>query len=146
MPTYRWEEKDNQTMPQPKGDLNLTNSGDLTTLMAFESPLKPTRSVVLVHSDKSADLQKITDVLTSIERVGGIKGDLVVFNEKDVSHTKVSPTYYIGALPWLDKFHWFFGDHPMLLGAIAIIVCLLLAIMLYRPMRRLLTRQAKHKN
>lgn len=146
MPTYRWEEKDNQSMPQPKGDLNLANSGDLTTLMAFESPLKPTRSVVLVHSDKSADLQKITDVLTSIERIGGIKGDLVVFNEKDVNHTKVSPTYYIGALPWLDKFHWFFGDHPMLLGAIAIIVCLLLAIMLYRPMRRLLTRQAKAKN
>lgn len=146
MPTYRWEEKDIQFSPQPKSDLNLSGSGDLTTLMAFESPLKSARSVVLVHSDKSADLQKITDVLTNIERVGSIKGDLVVFNEKDISHTKVSPTYYIGALPLMDKFQWFLADHPMWVGLIVVLICFFAAIMVYRPMRRLLGRFTKVKS
>lgn len=145
MPTYRWEQKDIQFTPQPKGDLNLSGSGDLTTLMAFESPLKAARSVVLVHSDKPADLQRVTDVLTNIERVGSIKGDLVVFNEKDINHTKVSPTYYIGALPLLDKLQWFFSDHPLWVGLIVMLICLFVAIMAYRPMRRLLSRRVKAK-
>lgn len=145
MPTYRWEEKDIQFTPQPKGDLNLSGSGDLATMMAFESPLKAARSVVLVHSDKSTDLQKISDVLTNMERMGSVKGDLVVFNEKDVSHTKVSPTYYVGALPLLDKFQWFFSDHPLWVGLIVVLICLFVAIMAYRPMRRLLSRHVKPK-
>jgi hypothetical protein len=143
MPTYRWEEKDVQSSAQSKGNLNLSGSGDLTTMMAFESPLKGARSVVLVHADKPADLQKVTDVLTNVERVGGIKGDLVVFNEKDLNHAKVSPTYYVGALPLLDKFQWFFSDHPLLVGLVVLLVCLFVAIMAYRPMRRLLIRRAK---
>ena len=145
MPSYRWEEQDVQFTPQPKGDLNLSGSGDLTTMMAFESPLKAARSVVLVHSDKSADLQKITDVLTNLERVGSIQGDLVVFNEKDVNHTKVSATYYVGALPLLDRFQWFFSDHPLWVGLIVVLVCLFVAIMAYRPMRRLISRHTKAK-
>lgn len=143
MPTYRWEEKDVQSSALSKGNLNLSGSGDLTTMMAFESPLKGARSVVLVHADKPADLQKVTDVLTNVERVGGIKGDLVVFNEKDLNHAKVSPTYYVGALPLLDKFQWFFSDHPLLVGLVVLLVCLFVAIMAYRPMRRLLIRRAK---
>jgi hypothetical protein len=143
MPTYRWEEKDVHSSTQSKGNLNLSGSGDLTTMMAFESPLKGARSVVLVHADKPADLQKVTDVLTNVERVGGIKGDLVVFNEKDLNHAKVSPTYYVGALPLLDKFQWFFSDHPLLVGLVVLLVCLFVAIMAYRPMRRLLIRRAK---
>ncbi|TXT40873.1 MAG: cellulose synthase BcsB [Comamonadaceae bacterium] len=144
-PIYRWEQQDNQFTPLPKGDLNLSNSGDLTTLMAFESPMKAQRSVVMVHSDRSPDLQKITDVLTNIERISTIKGDLVVFNEKDVNHTKVSATYYVGALPFMNKLQWLFADHPLWVGGLVVLVCLLLAVSAYRPLRKLLSRPAKVK-
>ncbi|BCO25529.1 cyclic di-GMP-binding protein [Rhodoferax lithotrophicus] len=144
-PTYRWEQQDNQFTPLPKGDLNLSNSGDLTTLMAFESPMKAERSVVLVHADRPTDLQKITDVLTNTERVNTIKGDLVVFNEKDISHTKVSATYYIGALPFMNKLQWLFADHPLWVGLLVALVCVLLAIAAYRPLRKLFHRTAKVK-
>jgi uncharacterized membrane protein len=113
--------------------------------MAFESPMKAQRSVVMVHSDRSPDLQKITDVLTNIERINTIKGDLVVFNEKDVSHTKVSTTYYVGALSFMSKLQWLFADHPLWVGLIVVLVCLLLAVAAYRPLRKLLSRPAKVK-
>jgi hypothetical protein len=146
MPTYRWEEKDVQFSSQPKGDLNLTGNGELTTIMAIESPLKATRSVVLVHADKSPDLQKITNVLTDGERVGLVKGDLVVVDDKAVDSIKVSTTYYLGSLPGMLQLQWLFADHPLWVGLIVALACIFVAAAAYRPMRLLLTKFTKSKN
>jgi hypothetical protein len=145
LPPYRWEQKDVHFVPQPKGELNLMGGGDLATLMAFESPLKAGRSVVLVHADKAFDLQKVTDALTDVERVGTIKGDLAVFQEKELSHVKVSATYYVGSLSLLSRLQWLFADHPMWVGIIAVLVCILLGVAAYRPLRNLIARRAKSK-
>jgi hypothetical protein len=145
MPTYRWEEKDVQSSLQPKGDLNITGNGELTTIMAFESPLKAARSVVLIHADKSPDLQKISDVLTDAERVGLVKGDLVVVDNKTVDSIKVSTTYYLGSLPGMMQLQWLFADHPLWVGLIVVLVCLVVAAAAYRPMRLLLTKFVKSR-
>ncbi|MDD2811730.1 cellulose biosynthesis cyclic di-GMP-binding regulatory protein BcsB, partial [Rhodoferax sp.] len=144
-PTYRWEQQDNQFTPTPKGDLNLNSGGDLTTLMAFESPMKPARSVVLVHADRPGDLQRVTDVLTNMERISQIKGDLVVFNEKDLNHTKVSATYYVGALPFMSKLRWLFADHPMWAGLVVVLASLLLAVALSQTLRKVFHRRGTLK-
>ena len=145
MPTYRWEEKDVQLTPPPKGDLNLAGNGELTTLMAIESPLRSGKSVVLIHADKSADLQKVADVLTDTERAGLIMGDLVVVDDKTINHTKVSTTYYTGTLSRLSRMQWIFEDHPLWVGLIAAVLCLMAAVAAYRPMRLLLVKYTKPK-
>ncbi|MDD2811733.1 cellulose biosynthesis cyclic di-GMP-binding regulatory protein BcsB, partial [Rhodoferax sp.] len=144
-PTYRWEQQDNQFTPTPKGDLNLNSGGDLTTLMAFESPMKPARSVVLVFADRPGDLQRVTDVLTNLERISQVKGDLVVFNESDLNHTKVSATYYVGALPFMSKLRWLFADHPMWAGLVVVLASLLLAVALSQTLRKVFRRRGTLK-
>lgn len=142
-PTYRWEQQDVQTTPLPKGSLNLTGSGDLTAIMAFESPLQATRSVVLLYADKAADLRKISDVLTDSERAPLIQGDFVVVDDKTIDHAKVSETYYLGSLPALGKLRWFFSDQPLLLGLIGALACILFAAAVYRPLRRVIAKRFK---
>jgi hypothetical protein len=142
-PTYRWEQKDVQTSPQPKGSMSLVGAGSLTTVMAFESPLQSKRSVVFLFADKSSDLRKISDVLTDPERVSSIQGDFAVVDDKSVTHTKVSETYYMGSLPWLSKLRWFFSDQPLLLGLIGILISILIAAILYRPMHRIMAKRFK---
>ena len=146
LPTYRWEQQDAQPTPQPKGNLNLTGSGNLTALMAFESPLQAQRSVVVMYADKAADLRKISDALTDPERIASIQGDFAVVDDKTVEHVKASPTYYMGALPSLSKLRWFFSDQPLLLGLLAILVCILLAAAMYRPLRRVLSKRLQKKS
>ncbi len=141
MPTYRWEQEDVQPTPQPKGSLSLTGSGNLTTLMAFESPLQATRSVVFVYADKAADLRKISDVLTDPDRIASIQGDFVVVDDKNVDHAKVSETYYLGSLPKLNKLRWFFTDQPLVLGLLGLLACILIAAIAYRPLRRLIAKR-----
>lgn len=142
-PTYRWEQKDVQATPQSKGSMSLIGAGSLTTVMAFESPLQSARSVVFFFADKASDLRKISDVLTDPERMSSIQGDFVVVDDKSVTHTKVSETYYMGSLPWLSKLRWFFSDQPLLLGLIGILISILIAAILYRPLRRIAVKHFK---
>jgi len=115
-------------------------SGDLAALMAFESPLQAQRSVVFLYADKSADLPQISNALTNPD-LFQIQGDVAVVDEKSVDYAKVSPTYYLGTLPTMSKLRWFFSDQPLLAALLAILVCAILAVAMYRPLRRLLSRR-----
>ena len=144
-PTYRWEQEDVQEAHMPKGGLTLTLTGvgNLAALMAFESPLAAARSVVFLYADKAADLRKLSDVLTDPERTSSLQGDFAVVDDKGVSHAKVSPTYYLGSLPWLSKLRWFFSDQPILLGLLAGLICLLMAAIIYRKLGPIRAKRIK---
>ena len=143
LPSYRWEQQDVRSITQPQGSLTLSGGGALTTVMAFESPLKATRSVVLLYADKAPDLRKISDVLTNPDRVASLQGDFAVVDDKSVEHAKVSETYYLGSLPAMSKARWFFSDQPLLLGLIGLLASILLAALAYRPLRRVISNRAK---
>lgn len=140
-PAYRWNLQDPVTPLSPKGSLNLTESGNLSTIMAIESPLQSSRSVVFLNADKSADLRKLVDVMLDPERVSGISGDLAVVDDLTVNQVRTGPTYYLGSLPWASKIKWFFSDHPLLLGFIGLFVSVLLATALYRSLRRIQSKK-----
>jgi hypothetical protein len=142
-PTYRWEQQDVQESPLPKGSVNLTGVGNLSTVMAFESPLQAARSVVFFYADKAADLRKLSDALTDPERVGSIRGDFVVVDDKNVNHAKAGQTYYSGSLPPMSKLRWFFSDQPLLLGLLGFLICILIASIVYRNLRRIRASRAK---
>ena len=140
-PTYRWEQQDVQAVPKPNGDFTQVGTGSMTAIMAFESPLKAGRSVVVLYADKATGLQKLSGLLTDPERTSLIQGDFVVVDNKNVYHTKVSDTYYTGSLSSISKLRWFFSDQPLLLGILGFLVCLVLAAVLYRPLRRLIAKR-----
>ena len=142
-PTYRWEQQDVQESPAQKGSLNLTGLGSFAALMAFESPLKAARSVVFIHADKASDLRKISDALIDPDQSAAIQGDFSVVDDKNVNHTKVSATYYLGSLPSLSKVRWFFSDQPLLLGLIGLLICILAAALVYRALRRMGVKRPK---
>jgi hypothetical protein len=132
-----------QESPSPKGSLNLSGLGNFAAIMGFESPLKSSRSVVFLHADKAADLRKISDALVDPEQAASIQGDFAVVDDKNVNHTKVSPTYYLGSLPSLSKVRWFFSDQPLLLGLIGLLAGLLAAAIVYRAVRRIGVKRSK---
>lgn len=140
-PGYRWEQQDVQESLQPKGSFTVTGTGNLAALMAFESPLQPARSVVFLYADKAADLRKLSDVLSDPERIPSIQGDFAVIDDKAVAHTKVSPTYYLGSLPFFSKVRWFFGDQPLLLGLVGALICMVMAALIFRRIRPATPRQ-----
>jgi len=142
-PSYRWAQEDVRVTPAPAGTLHLAGNANLATIMAFESPMQSNRSVVFFYADKSPDLRKITDVLTDLERIPLVQGDFVVVDDKAVNHVKVGDTYYWGSVSFLYKLRWFLSGQPLVFGLLIILVCLVLAVLAYRPLRRRLEQRAK---
>ena len=141
LPNYRWEQQDVQPVPKPNGDFTQIANGNMNAIMAFESPLKAGKSVVVLYADKAAGLLKLSELLADPERVSLIQGDFVVVDNKNVYHTKVSDTYYIGSLSPVNKVRWFFSDQPLLMAILGLLVSLVLAAALYRPLRHLIAKQ-----
>jgi cellulose synthase operon protein B len=134
-PTYRWEQKDIDDEVKVKGNVNISNSGNLVAMMGFESPFTPTRSVVFLYADKASEFKKLADTLLDPERAKTIQGDFVVVNDKGVQFTKTSETYYLGHLPWYNKFRWFLADNPILVAFVALFLALLVSAVIYRPLK-----------
>ncbi len=141
LPSYRWEQQDVQPVPKPNGDFTQIATGNMNAIMAFESPLKAGKSIVVLYADKAPGLLKLSELLTDPERVSLIQGDFVVVDNKNVYHTKVSDTYHIGSLSPVNKVRWFFSDQPLLMAVLGLLVSLVLAAALYRPLRRLIAKQ-----
>jgi hypothetical protein len=140
---YRWAQDDITTKPNQPGALQISGNASLATIMGFESPLQSGRSVVFLYADKSEDLRKITDVLSDNDRLAGIQGDFVVVDDKNITHVKASETYFIGSLPWLSKFRWFFSDQPFVLAGIVTLAAILLGALLYRPLKKIVAKRQK---
>jgi len=138
---YRWEETDLQETPRPEGSLKLKGGSDLTSLMAFESPLQSRRSVVLLHADKAADLLKIADMLLDPERIKNVQGDFVLVDEKGDRHAKIGETYYLGSLPLSIHLRWTFSNHPLLVSLLGILICILFAAIMYRALRQIAAKR-----
>lgn len=145
-PTYRWEQQDIKESLRPKGSFTLTGTGSLATVMAFESPLQSTRSVVFLYADRAVDLRKLTDALSDPERIASFQGDFAVVDDKAVTHTKVSPTYYLGSLPFFSKVRWFFTDQPLLLGLVGLLICMIMAALIFRRIRPFSAKRTRELN
>lgn len=143
---YRWEEEDVQGTPRPDGVFRIKGGSGLVALMAFESPLKSKRSVVFVHADVPSDLRKIADVLNDPERVASVQGDFVVVDSNNVTHAKIADTYYVGSLAWTTHFRWLFSRHPLIAGILGLIICVLLAVIMYRALRRVAAKRLAKKD
>lgn len=142
-PTYRWGPEDTRSLPNPAGELQLAGNASISAIMAFESPLQAGRSVVYFFADKSADLRKINDLMSDPERIPTVRGDFVVVDDKAINHAQVSATYYVGTVPFWQKLRWFLAEQPMVFGLLALLACVLAAVLAYRPLRRLLDQRTK---
>lgn len=145
MPSYRWDRREEEPTPTTHGSLSLVGTGAVAAIMGAESPLQSARSVVVLYADRSRDLRKIGDFLIDPARNALIQGDLAIIDDKMVNHTRVGPTYSIGSLPFLSKVRWFFADYPLLAAFLLVLACVLLATLIYRPLRRLVARRSKKR-
>lgn len=135
-PEYRWEQHDIDPVTAPAASINLAAAGNLSVMMGLESPLTPGRSVVFLYADKGAGLDTISRALTDADRWHDIHGDFALIHNTYIETAKVGPTYYLGSLPLTSKVRWFLKDQPILVGLAGLLGVLLLAVLVFRLLRR----------
>lgn len=111
----------------------------------FESPLKSSRSVVLVASNQSAGLSQVMDALLDAEALKNVQGSTTVIRGKQVDSVLAEKNYYVGKLGPLLYAQWFLSRNPLLLILLGVSAAVLVAIIMYLSLRARARGRLKQK-
>jgi len=123
------------------GWTEISASGPLAALLAFESPLQAGRSVVLLNATDAASLPQAALALVDPARVRELRGDLALLRDTSVHSYRVGDTYYVGHLSWW-RWVWFqLHSHPLLLVVLGLVLGIFLALLVFGALRRMAARR-----
>ncbi len=131
----RWENRDLEDAMHRAGDLISKGDGGLGALVAFESPLKNGRSVVVFTGDNAEQISALTASMINPKSNAYFHGDLVLQSGKRIDGFQMGPTYYVGNLPWWTAMSWSVSRQPFVLVLVIGLLSLLVAVMAFRYLR-----------
>ncbi|MES2884725.1 MAG: UDP-forming cellulose synthase catalytic subunit [Pseudomonadota bacterium] len=142
----KWQGRDLQGAVDHAGHVILEAGRSLGAIMSFESPLSSKRTVVVITAGDSKRLTAVTNLFTEPGKSQFVRGDLVLFNGDQVNNYHLGNQYYVGSLPILMRFRWWLSQQPVVMLFLSLIAALLLAVVLYRMLRRMamVRKQASH--
>jgi hypothetical protein len=115
-------------------------------LISFESPLRGGRTVVAVTGATPVGLRASLAALADSGVVPDIRGDVTFVRDRNVSSYEVGAAYFVGDLHWWQVIWFHVSRHPVLLVFTALLGALLVALLLYRALRRRATRRLTAAN
>jgi cellulose synthase (UDP-forming) len=89
-----------------------TSPDGLGILFSFESPLSPSRVVVIATAATPEAMRQLENAIFDPEASARIQGDLVVVNGGRVDSFRVGPVFERGELPLWERPRFWFGDRP----------------------------------
>lgn len=133
---WRWESRDLADAMHRVGDLVAQGSSGLGALVAFESPLKSGRSVVVFTGDTPDQIATLGASMTDPKLIANFHGDLVLQSGKRIESFQTGPSYFVGSLPLVTAIAWYLSSHPLVLFVLIGLAALLASVMAFRYLRR----------
>jgi cellulose synthase (UDP-forming) len=133
----RWENRDLEDAMHRAGDLITKGDGGLGALVAFESPLKAGRAVVVFTGDNPEQIETLVTSMGNPKMLPSFHGDLVMQSGKRIEGFQTGPTYFTGSLPWWTALRWYLSRQPLILIVLIGAAALLVAVMAFRYLRKL---------
>lgn len=133
----RWESRDVSGAQRHAGNMVLDASDNLGAIMGFKSPLDGDRSVVVIASSTPGGLVHMSDVLSDPGKSQYVRDELVLVSGDVVNHYDLGSRYAMGKLPFILGMRWWLSHQPVMLVLIGLIASLLIALVLYRVLRRM---------
>jgi cellulose synthase (UDP-forming) len=132
---FRWDDIDLEDAMKRAGDLITQGESGLGALVAFESPLKSGRSVVVLTGDTPNQIAELAASMTDSKTAGNFRGDLVLQSGKRIEGFQLGPSYYVGSLPWWTSLRWHLSQQPLVLIVLILLSALLTAVVAFRYLR-----------
>ncbi|WP_083930880.1 cellulose biosynthesis cyclic di-GMP-binding regulatory protein BcsB [Solimonas variicoloris] len=132
--------KANALQPDPhraaERSVSLRTTGHLAAFLAFESPLRPGRSVVALVANTVPAQDALIEALDSPGMIRDIRGDTAIVREHEVASFASERPYYVGDLSLWRRIWFHLARHPGLLLLLALVAGFLSAFGIYGYLRR----------
>ena len=133
----RWEGRDVDAAVDHAGKVILQAGRSLAAMMSFESPVSSGHTVVVLTAGDGERLAELAGILIDPGKTQFLRGDLVLLNGDEINHYVMGSQYAVGHLPFFMALRWWFAQQPVVLTFLAVLVALLVALVLFRTLRRM---------
>lgn len=123
------------------GHTVISAQGPMAAVIGFQSPFDAQRSVVALMADSPQAWQMLDNALQDPGKRNAIYGSASIIRESGVNSLRVGDTWYVGYLPWWERVWHALATHPLLLGAFAVLVVVIFALLMWRVMRMVTRRR-----
>lgn len=138
-----WNELELEDNLEQASSLITKGDGKLGALIGFESPLKSGRSVVLFTGDSTDEQVALLQAMTDDKTIEKFKGDMVLQSGKRIEGFQLTPSYYVGSLPFWMSLRWHLSKQPLILFIFIGFAALLVAGVSYRVLRAMAAERLK---
>lgn len=124
-------------------DESIWLKGNYGMLAGFESPLKTGRSVILVWGAEANQLlQSVDAAWTNVKETTTVGESLMLVQGEKIKTWSSTPTYYVGALSWIDHIRWILSMNMAYLILASAISIFILSILIYGFLRSQTARRS----
>jgi len=113
----------------------LSNSGPLAALVAFQSPLNASSTVVMQTATSDKHLGMLNQRLLSPTESSEFRGFLNLVSVAGVTHYSPTQHYFVGDLSFWNQIKYHTAQHPFILVLIVLFAVLVVALAIYRWLR-----------
>ena len=123
------------------GTVDVTVTGAFASMVAMESPITKTRSLISLVASTVDDFALIGDALNDSGKLEHMFGSVVTIQKGQVASFDVGNTFYLGQLPVMDLVWYHFSSHPVLIALCVVFLIVTLTIIIWRSLRRIATER-----
>lgn len=115
--------------------VDMESTGNIASIIGFESPFASKRSVVAMMGNNSESLGTIADALRQSDKINEIYGSVVILRGDSIQSNRVGASYYVGELPAYTWLWYHLSGNPLLLAFFSIIAVVIVSLVLWRLLR-----------
>lgn len=124
--------------------VGMTSAAPIGAIVGMQSPWWTGRSMVGLLGTSADDLKLLRDALTDPGKRSFMQGSVITIRTSGVSGELVGPTYFVGELKWWEWIWFHLSDKPLLLAALAALMVLIMALLLWLMLRLVARRRLNH--
>lgn len=125
----------------PDSKTTISSDGAMSAIIGVQSPYHDQRSIVALLADSPHGYDLLSDALLDTGKRAAVFGSVAVIRDSGVNSLRVGDTYQVGHLPWWERIWFALSTHPVMLAAVAVLVVVLAAMLLWRILRAVSRRR-----
>lgn len=133
----KWDGRDIDAAIDHAGRVVLEAGRSLSAMMSIRSPLDGDRVAVIITAGNPERLRAISELLQQPGKSQFIRGDLALLNGDEINNYLLGRQFWVGSLPFMMRLRWWMSSQPVILLVLLVVSCLILAVVLYRILRRM---------
>ncbi len=121
----------------------VTTMGSVAAILGIQSPYYKKRSIIALLAESQQGFDLLNRALTNNKNVDKFFGSLAVIRDSGINSFRVGDKYYLGYLPFWERFWYSLKEYPISLALLALLAAVLITFLVWKGLSLLIKQRLK---